>query len=77
MSGDVPDSIPPDDGREAWTRTVAASIRRALDDPAVRAEVVSLLCGDDERRQRRLDQLAAELDGMELTMRLRNDDEAS
>jgi hypothetical protein len=57
---------------------VAAAIRTALDDPTVRAEIVGLLIGDDERRQRRLAELATELEGTELTMRLANgnDDES-
>jgi hypothetical protein len=74
MSGNVPGSIPPDDAREAWIRTVAESIRAALDNPAVRREITNLLTGDDERRQRRLEQLACELDGKELTLKLRSDD---
>jgi hypothetical protein len=45
--------LPPNDSREVWISDVAAAIRRALDDPAVRAEVVTLLCGEEERRQRR------------------------
>jgi hypothetical protein len=64
--GEVP-SLPPDD--------LGAAIRRALNDPAVRREIVSLLCGDEDRRERRLAQLAQELDGMEYTMRLGTDDE--
>jgi hypothetical protein len=70
------DRLPPDDVRE-WIDKAAIQLRSALNDPAVRREIVGLLCGDDERRQRRLAELATELEGMELTMRLGNgnDDE--
>jgi hypothetical protein len=65
------------DAREAWIERHAAELRRVLRDPQVRAEVVALLGGDDQeqRRQRRLAELATELDGMELTLRLRRNDE--
>jgi hypothetical protein len=75
MHSDAGSPLPPDDEREAWIQSVAGAIRRALDDPNVRCEIVGLLCGDDERRQRRLTELTTELDGMELTMRLGSDDE--
>jgi hypothetical protein len=70
-------SLPPDDVRE-WIDKAAIQLRDALAIPQVRARVVELLCGDDERRQRRLAELATELEGMELTMRLENgnDDES-
>jgi vacuolar-type H+-ATPase subunit E/Vma4 len=70
----TPDRLPPDDDREAWISSVAEAIRNALNDPTVRREIVDLLTGEDERRQRRLDQLACELDGKELTIRLGSDD---
>jgi hypothetical protein len=70
-------SLPLDDVRE-WIAETAAVLRSALNDPTVRAEIVGLLIGDDERRQRRLAELATELEGTELTMRLGNgnDDES-
>ena len=68
-------SLPPDDDREAWISSVAAAIRNALNDPSVQAEIVGLLTGEDERRQRRLRELAAELEGRELTMRLGRDND--
>jgi hypothetical protein len=58
------------ESREEWISEVAAAIRRALNDPAVRAEIVTLLCGEEERRQRRLAELATELQRMESTMRV-------
>jgi hypothetical protein len=67
-------SLPPDEERKQWVSSVAEAIRNALDDPAVRREIVAVLTGEDERRQRRLDQLACELDGKELTTRLEGDD---
>jgi hypothetical protein len=65
--------LPPNE-REAWISSVADAIRTALDDPTVRREIVGLLTGEDERRRRRLEQLACELDGKELTIRLGSDD---
>jgi hypothetical protein len=73
LRSDSGSDFPPDDSREEWITTVAAAIRKALDDPTVRREIVGLLSGEDERRQRRLDQLACELDGKELTIRLGNE----
>jgi hypothetical protein len=74
MHSDSGSPLPPDDEREAWIADVATAIRNALDDPAVRHEITNLLAGEDERRQRRLQQLATELDRMEITIRLGSDD---
>jgi hypothetical protein len=54
-------------------------LRTALAEPATRTRVMQLLTGDDEqeRRQRRLAELATELDGMELTIRLGKDDDGT
>jgi hypothetical protein len=72
LHSDSGSDLPPD--KQEWISSVAAAIRTALDDPTVRREIVDLLTGEDERRQRRLQQLATELDGMEITLRLGSDD---
>jgi hypothetical protein len=54
-----------EDDDEAVLR-MAAVIRDALDDPAVRADVVALVAGEADRRERRLGELADELAGYEL-----------
>jgi vacuolar-type H+-ATPase subunit E/Vma4 len=74
VRSDSGSDLPPDDDREAWISKVAEAIRNALDDPTVRQEIVGLLTGEDERRRRRLDQLACELEGKELIIRLGSDD---
>ena len=65
------------EAREQWIARHAAEIRAVLADAGVREEVLGLLGGDDQeqRRLRRLAELATELDGMELTLRLRRDNE--
>jgi vacuolar-type H+-ATPase subunit E/Vma4 len=77
VRSDSGSDLPPDDSREAWITSIADAIRTALDDPAVRREIVGVLTGEDERRQRRLDQLACKLEGKELTIRLGNDANSS
>jgi hypothetical protein len=72
LHSDSGSDLPPD--KQEWISSVAAAIRNALDDPTARREIVGLLTGEDERRQRRLDQLACELEGKELTIRLGSDD---
>jgi hypothetical protein len=62
-----PHSLPPDDVQE-WIAQNAAQLREALSKPETQARIIDLLTGEAERRQRRLDQLACELDGMEITM---------
>lgn len=49
------------DAREAWIRKHAAELRRVLEHPQARAEILALLNGDDEetRRKRRLAELQA------------------
>jgi hypothetical protein len=69
-------SLPPDDERDRWIQRNASELQRALANPAVRAELLALLGGDvdQQRRQRRLAELAQELDGMEVTWKLWRDD---
>jgi hypothetical protein len=62
-----------DDG--AAVDAIAAMIREQLRDPATRAEVAALLTGSDDARQRRLDELAADLDAYELAWRRREGDQ--
>jgi hypothetical protein len=71
--GVATNSLPPD--VQEWIDKTAAELRDALNDPVTRAEICALLTGEQEQRQRRLAELATELQGMELTMRLGNDDE--
>jgi hypothetical protein len=54
---------------------MATAIRDALADPAVRAEIAALLTGQQDARDRHLDQLAAELTQFELTWQRRKDRE--
>lgn len=70
----VPDSLPPDDKREEWIAQHAKALQQALGNPEIRARIASLLVDDDARRQRRLAELAKELDGTELTIRLGSED---
>jgi hypothetical protein len=73
---EVPNALPPDDMREAWIQQNAAPLRRAISEPETHSRIIALLTGDEqERRKRRLSALAEELDGMELTLRLRSDGE--
>lgn len=57
-----------DDERALWIESMAADLRAALDDPAVRADVAALLVGDpqDVKRRRRLEDVREELSGYEL-----------
>jgi hypothetical protein len=61
-----------------WQQRQAARLRRALERPEVRAELLALLgTGDDGRRRaRRLDAARAELAGLELRWTLTEDDDA-
>lgn len=60
-----------------WRQRQAARLRRALQRPDVRAELLALLGMDDGRRRaRRLDAARAELAGLELRYRLGEDDDA-
>jgi hypothetical protein len=60
------------DEREAWIEDNATLARRALLDPAVRAELLELLGvdGDDRRRERRLEAVRRELASIELRWKL-------
>jgi phosphoglycerate dehydrogenase-like enzyme len=62
----------------AWRARQAARVRRALQRPEVRAEVLALLgMGDDGRRQaRRLEAARVELAGLELRWRIGEDENA-
>jgi hypothetical protein len=62
---------------QAWRQRNAARLRRALQRPEVRAEVLALLgMGDDGRRRaRRLDAARVELAGLELRWRLGEDED--
>jgi hypothetical protein len=59
------------DEREAWIEDNATQARRALLDPAVRAELLELLgVDDDRRRERRLEAARRELASIELRWKL-------
>ena len=66
-----------DDG-QAWIERNAEVARRALVDPAVRAELLALLGTDDaeRRRERRLEAARAELAGLELRWTPGEDEDA-
>ena len=63
---------------QAWRAQQAARLRRALERPEVRAELLGLLgMGDDGRRRvRRLDAARVELVGLELRWRIGEDEDA-
>jgi hypothetical protein len=60
------------DEREEWIERNAVQARRALLDPAVRAELLALLGTDDsaQRRARRLEDARRDLASMELRWKL-------
>lgn len=62
--------------REEWIRENAASLRRTLADPEVRAELLALLGADDEdrRREQRLAAARRELASLELRWKLAEDE---
>lgn len=62
---------------QAWRQRNAARLRRALQRPEVRAEVLALLGMEDDgrRRARRLEAARAELVGLELRWRLGEDED--
>ena len=64
------------DEREEWIERNAALVRRALLDPAVRAELLALLGADDsaQRRERRLEDARRDLASMELRWKLAEDE---
>jgi phosphoglycerate dehydrogenase-like enzyme len=63
---------------QEWRKRNAARLRRALERPEVRAELLALLgMGDDGRqRARRLDAARVELAGLELRWTLGEDEDA-
>lgn len=66
------------DNERAWRQRQAARVRRALERPQVRAELLALLgmADDGRRRARRLAAARAELAGLELRWTLGEDDNA-
>jgi hypothetical protein len=56
-------------GEDAWIDATAAELGRALADPAVRAELLRLLAGTDDQRQRRrrLEAARRELAALDIT----------
>jgi hypothetical protein len=56
--------------REEWIARHTAEVAKALRSPKVRAEVLAILVGEDERRTRHLAELAQELEEMEVTLKL-------
>lgn len=60
------------DRREAWIESTADQLALTLADPAVRAELLTLLAGtnDERERQRRLEAARRELAAMAVTWRL-------
>jgi hypothetical protein len=70
-------SVPSPPDVDEWIRQNAAVLRNALMEPTTRARILDLLTGGDERRQRRLEEVAAELDGTEITMQLGKDDDGT
>jgi hypothetical protein len=66
------------DDEQAWRARQAARLRRALERPEVRAELLALLGMDDDgrARARRLEQARAELAGLELRWTLGEDGDA-
>jgi hypothetical protein len=57
------------DRREAWIERTADQLALTLADPAVRAELLALLAGtkDERERQRRLEAARRELAALEVT----------
>ena len=55
----------------------AVVMRNALMEPTTRARILDLLTGEVERRQRRLEEVAAELDGTEIPIHLGKDDDGT
>ena len=60
------------DRREAWIERTADQLALTLADPAVRAELLTLLAGsnDERERQRRLEAARRELASLELRVKL-------
>jgi hypothetical protein len=67
------------DKREAWIDATAAELGQALADAAIRAEVLALLAGTDDKRerQRRMESARRELASLEVRYPLlRGEDDA-
>jgi hypothetical protein len=67
------------DKREAWIDATAAELGQALADAAIRAEVLALLAGTDDKRerQRRMESVRRELASLEVRYPLlRGEDDA-
>jgi hypothetical protein len=67
------------DKPEAWIDATAAELGRALADPAIRAELLALLAGtnDERERQRRMESARRELAHLEVRYPLlRGEDDA-
>jgi hypothetical protein len=64
------------DAREEWIARHADEIRRVLSNGKLRTELLALLGGDNHqaKRRQRLAELEEQVNGMELTLRLRSDD---
>jgi hypothetical protein len=67
-------SRPDDDPDAEALAAISSAVRDALADAVTRREVVALLTGEADRRDRRLAKLAEELDGYELTWKRRDDE---
>ena len=70
-------SVPSPPDVDEWIQRNAVVLRNALMEPTTRARILDLLTGEVERRQRRLEEVAAELDGTEITIQLGKDDDGT
>jgi hypothetical protein len=70
-------SVPSPPDVDEWIQRNAVVLRNALLEPTTRARILDLLTGEVERRQRRLEEVAAELDGTEITIHLGKDDDGT
>jgi hypothetical protein len=70
-------SVPSPPEVDEWIQRNAVVLRNALMEPTTRARILDLLTGEVERRQRRLEEVAAELDGTEITIHLGKDDDGT
>jgi hypothetical protein len=70
-------SVPSPPDVDEWIQRNAVVLRNALMEPTTRARILDLLTGEVERRQRRLEEVAAELDGTEITIHLGKDDDGT
>jgi hypothetical protein len=70
-------SVPSPPDVDEWIQRNAVVLRNVLMEPTTRARILDLLTGEVERRQRRLEEVAAELDGTEITIHLGKDDDGT